>query len=191
MGGWTALWSLTVSYLTHRNAMGKLQISPMRALLVNSLLVVFPILYLAALLPFGIKSCLTYRSLLDVFASLDDQLKQGAATYDSDPSTFSIIALAPGLAGLNSLNTLLSTLVWEVRSVFTVFTVSGVVIVLVSDAVCPGCSALSLQSQILIVVSFLHLRSLSQVIHETTSMMTSLESNASKESALLRSYTVS
>ncbi|ORY88105.1 hypothetical protein BCR35DRAFT_313102 [Leucosporidium creatinivorum] len=169
MGGWTALWSLAVSYLTHRNAMGKLPITTTRALLVNSLLVLFPVVYLAALLPFAIKSCSTYSSLLDIFASLDKQLQEGAATYD--PSTFSIIALAPGLAGLTSLTSLMSTLIWDVRRVFIVFTVSGVVIVL-----------------ILILVSFLHLQSLSQVIHETTSIMNTLESSASKESALLRSY---
>lgn len=110
--------------------MGKLQITPSRALLVNSLLLLFPILYFAALLPFAIKSCLTYRSLLDIFASLDQQLQEGVATFD--PSSFSLIALAPGLAGLNSLSSLMEILIWDVRRVFIVFTVSGVVIVLVS-----------------------------------------------------------
>jgi hypothetical protein len=116
--------------------MGKLQITPSRALLVNSLLLLFPILYLAALLPFGIKSCVTYNSLLNIFASLDQQLREGAATYD--PSTFSIISLAPGLAGLRSLSSLLETLIWDFRRVFIVFTVSGVVILLVSLSTSPS-----------------------------------------------------
>lgn len=130
MGGWTALWSLAVSYITHRGAMGKLHISSRTAVALNVLAVLFPIGYLAALFPFGIEATITYKSVIDIFASLEAQLQVGAATYD--PTTFNLLALAPGLAGLQEMARLGKDLVKQLRNTFTVLAISGGVIIFVS-----------------------------------------------------------
>lgn len=190
MGGWTALWSLTISYCTHRHASGKLQLDTRTAVIVNSLALAFPIAYLGAALSFAIQASITWTQFLDGFKELDLLLKEGAAAYD--PATFSILQLASGFPGLQQFYALVDSLVWDVKRVFLTFATAGVVLDAVrSPPRRKRISAHTPRSQILVTVAYLHLQSLARVISETTTVMDTLESSRSREHALLRSYKVS
>lgn len=131
MGGWVAAWSLAVSYFTHLSGRGGFQSLGRFATPLNfGLAVLVPAVYLAAVLPFAMKACISYRQVIDIVISVDGQLADLETSWMGE--TFSLLNLVPMLADVNDLPDRMQGLVTNLKNTFLVYGISAVFLLVVS-----------------------------------------------------------
>lgn len=128
LGGWTATWSLAISFIAHLEANGKFVVTSSLAVFLNLTAFLVPFIYVACLLPFGIKASKKYDVLMKTFKVLLDEIDSLDAGFNG---SFSLVDLADKVPFVAEMQAKTMDMLHPLKQTFIVLAASGVFLLLV------------------------------------------------------------
>ncbi|GAA5885731.1 hypothetical protein JCM6882_007547 [Rhodosporidiobolus microsporus] len=131
-GGFTAAWSIAVSYLLHLHTYGHVEAVECVAPTVNICAFVVPVIYTICIVPFAGLAAHHFSRAMDSFEQIDELLKSSAAAYTG---VFNITDLMGGLPLVQAMSSEFNGFIKWFRVTFAIYAASGFLLVILLASV--------------------------------------------------------